>query len=575
MKYCLPVNPLFSNLIRPLQRPVLLAAVTAAAGIALSLHVYSRIAQAETARARLIAGSLQRSAQEELDRFADVLESVCALHALSDAVDRAAMQEFIEKGLIHQHAVLGPFGLIQRINPTLRLSLEKQADGGSGYRVVERDADGTWTRAPQRPVHYPLTWQSRPGGLHIPVGFDFASLQPVLQTLQHIERTRDTALAPQPVPFGSAESPRYWVFAPVIPRQVQPNTFYRFGSVIGFAVATFDPAAAAGQIAQRAGAVSRLHLTPIPGRQPAASTLRFENGAWRMERSVQALGVPWRLGARLPEPGPGRRSNAALAAGLAITALLTALLLLLATRTRRIEAEVQTRTRDLHDANRRLQQTLRERERLEARIQDLSAEEQRRIGRDLHDSLGQKLTGAVFLSRTLIDALRRAGDDRQTQARTLNETLKAAVAQVRNMARGLAPVGLGSEGLCEAIEQMAAEISELYAVSCSVTACAAPPALDRAAGEQLYLIAREAAGNAARHADARHIRISLHSEPSRWTLRIDDDGRGPPPDPAAGDGMGIRIMRHRAERIGARFILTAAPGGGTRVDVLGAPNPEN
>ena len=170
-------------------------------GLCLSVYLRERIAQTETDAARLTAKTLRLNTEQELSLFAEVLESVCALHALSDAVDQAAMDEFIEKGLIYQHAVLGTFGLTQQINPWLRTDIERKDKHQPGaYQVLQQGPDGTWIPAEQKPAYYPLTWQSRTNGLIVPVGFDFSSLGPeAINTIEQIKSTRRPALVPAPV----------------------------------------------------------------------------------------------------------------------------------------------------------------------------------------------------------------------------------------------------------------------------------------------------------------------------------------------------------------------------------------
>lgn len=556
---------------------MLLAGLAAVTGLAISIHLGSRIAQTEAVAARLTAESLRLNTEQELLLFAEVLESVGALHALSDKVNQAAMDEFIEKGLVHQRTVLGAFGLTQRINPWMRAILDEQAQAnpGTGYRFLQQGPDGTWVTAGSQPAYYPLTWQNRENALNIPVGFDFYSSADARPTIERIEQTRQTALVPSPVPFDGFKPQSYWVFAPVLPRQSGNGLLYAPDTVIGLAVAVLHPETVLKQVAARAASQPELRLTPADASAAEIKeTIRFVNGAWLYRYPLNALSQKWLFECSLPAGVTGRRSGVALAAGMLITALITSLLLILGSRTRKIEAEVLARTEELRVAGARLEENLLERARLEEEMNELAARERRKIGRDLHDSLGQKLTGAVFLSRSLLDHFSRSGSEQLPHARTLNETLKSAVAQVRSMARGLAPVTLNDENLTEALNQLAEEMTGMYGVSCEVTECSGSSALSRKTKEQLYLIAREAVNNAARHAQAGLVTVRMTGDESGWTLRIEDNGKGLPAEQPAGEGMGIRIMRHRAGLIGAVFAIHSAPNRGTAIEVTSTSSPQ-
>ena len=601
------------------RRVLFLAILTAIAGILLSLYFRSRIAQTEATTARLTAETLRLNTEQELALFVEVLESVRALHALSGAVDQAAMDEFIQKGMVHQHAVLGAFGLAQRISPHVRSLLEKEAEEqGTGYRVVQQGLNGTWAPAKSKSSYYPLTWKSRAEGLHIPIGFDFSSLTNALHTIKQIEQTRQTTLVGKGIRSkdsgfsGNIESggqtsdtdspasriphpasPKYWVFAPIIHQPLLPPSLHTSGNVIGFAVAMLNPEAILKRVAARSSLSPDLQLNLIATQNSnSVETIRFINNNWIYHHPLEAMGAQWVFECSLPVSVTGHRSVVALAFGLIITALMTSQLLILGNRTRKIEAKVRARTEDLRVANAHLEENLRERARMEEEMNKLAAHERRRIGRDLHDSLGQKLTGAVFLSRSLMDYLSEkrisnieqgmsnaeGRDGFKKQATILNETLKSAVAQVRNMARGLAPIALNDESLGEALKHLTEEMTSLYSVSCELTQRASLPSLNQKTKEQLYLIAREAANNAARHAQAKQVTIQLTGNETGWTLCIEDDGKGlpfqtsglkPQPSSPLSHGMGIRIMRHRARLIGAEFTITSAPDNGTCVSIKG------
>lgn len=541
------------------------ALLTAVAGISLSLFARSRIARAEAETARLTAETLRQHTEQELQLFVDVLESVRALHALSEAINQEAMNEFIEKGLVHQHEVLGAFGLIQQISPDLRAAIESKTDAGPGtYRVVQKGADGTWIPAGEKPAYYPLTWQSRTDALKIPIGFDFGSEENIHSVMMHIGRTRKTELVPTPIPNDQQSSPSYWVLAPVTPR-------YAPRRVIGFAAAILRPQTVLNKVTSLSVHSPNLQLTPTSA--PIKENTRFDAGAWRIRQPMTAVGTQWVFECSLPVGAGERRSTAAFAFGIVITTLMTVLILILAERTRQIEAEVLTRTEELRIANQQLEQHTSERAQMEEEMNELAAREQRRIGRDLHDSLGQKLTGAVFLSRSLLNHFdtnnhMQNADPQISHAKTLNETLKDAVSQVRNMARGLASVHLNEENLDESLDQLAEEMSGLYNIPCRVSHSDTLPALSRKTKEQLYFIAREAVNNAAKHAKATRITISLSGNKSGWSLCIEDDGIGlteNQPQQADNEGMGLRTMRHRARRIGAELCIDSISGRGTQV----------
>lgn len=550
------------------RRPAVPAILVAAVGILLSLHIRSQIAQTEAAEAGLTAETVQANVEQELNLFADVLQSVCALHALSDAVDQAAMNEFIEKGMVHQTAVLGPFGLVQRISPWLRSEAERRdANLPGAYQVVQAGSDGSWIPADQKAVYYPLTWQSRADGLDVPVGFDFSSLGEEARTaIAQLEQTRRPAVVTNPDPLSEPGAPAYWVFAPVIPGRIQFSTPNTGGNVIGFSVALLHP----DRLMQKAAASTvsstgiRMTLTPIPGSPNAQNSIQRTRGGWIYRRTLNVIDTAWTFECTLPDRTTGNRPASALAIGLVITALLASQIWILGSRTQKIEAEVRHRTEDLKKANLQLEETLKERAALEEELHELAARERRKVGRDLHDSLGQKLTGAVFLSRALMNGV---AEEQQTQAKTLNDTLKSAVSQVRDMARGLSPVELNDERLETALRQLADEMTDLYAVPCELTACDEPAGLDAKTREQLYLIAREAVNNAAKHAKAQSITIRLEANSRGWKLCIADNGCGLPADATGTEGMGIRIMRYRTGLLGAQFSTSSEMNHGTAIEI--------
>jgi PAS domain S-box-containing protein len=204
---------------------------------------------------------------------------------------------------------------------------------------------------------------------------------------------------------------------------------------------------------------------------------------------------------------------------------------------------------------------------LERAVARVEHRERRRVGQDLHDSLGQELAAVVFLANVLRGRVAKQvpalGDD---MAR-LQSLASAALNRVRQISKGLLPVSMSPGGLQGALEALCKDAQDVYGVPCE---CRLPHdrpiAGDPEALADLYYIAREAVGNAARHADASLIRVLLCEEDGDGLLAVEDDGSGLPAVPARGaEGLGMSIMHYRADAIGGALHIRTAPGEGTTV----------
>ncbi len=204
-----------------------------------------------------------------------------------------------------------------------------------------------------------------------------------------------------------------------------------------------------------------------------------------------------------------------------------------------------------------------ERERLERAIADATTEQQCELGRELHDSVSQMLTGVGMMAETLRHQLSVESSPHAALAARLVRYLNEANQKVRQVSRGLMPVEPDAEGLMKALERLAQQCREVYNVSCRFHCD--EPVLVTDFGTQLYYIAREAAHNAAQHAHAGAIVIRLEEDQRAVHLIIEDDGNGMHSNPRTRTGMGLSIMRHRARVIGADLDVLSHNGRGTTV----------
>ncbi len=209
---------------------------------------------------------------------------------------------------------------------------------------------------------------------------------------------------------------------------------------------------------------------------------------------------------------------------------------------------------------------LSERQRMAREILRIGDWERTRIGQNLHDTVGQQLTGISYLCHALATEARRPGTRPMVEPlEQLARQAMQAVEQVRHVARGLAPVLPGHGGLIEALRRVAETARKIYDVKCEVDCPGWHTETDREAATHLFLLAQEAVTNAARHGRARQIGIRLAQTGAFGELVVTDDGTGLPTKLPAGAGIGLHIMHYRAELIGGTLQVEHGVSGGTRV----------
>ncbi|NNF03173.1 MAG: PAS domain-containing sensor histidine kinase [Rhodothermales bacterium] len=202
---------------------------------------------------------------------------------------------------------------------------------------------------------------------------------------------------------------------------------------------------------------------------------------------------------------------------------------------------------------------------MERRLLGLLEEEQERIGRDLHDSVGQLLTGIRMLSSNLAAQLADAEDEHAGVAQRVADFAAEASMHIADIHKGLAPPQLYNEGVVTALEELCTTIDSLPGASCRFEHDGSTDISDPETKRHLYRIAQEAVNNALKHAEASEIVITLERRGGKSVLEIRDDGKGFNPDECSGNSLGLYNMRHRASFLRAEISIESRPGTGTRI----------
>jgi signal transduction histidine kinase len=205
---------------------------------------------------------------------------------------------------------------------------------------------------------------------------------------------------------------------------------------------------------------------------------------------------------------------------------------------------------------------------LHRKISDLTADEQRRLGQELHDSVGQQLTAVRLLAERLERRLADGSTERSIAAEIVAAASQAQE-QVRSLARGLVPVAIAAGGLRHALENLAERIRMQRGVLCTVHERDEVIVDDEEVATNLYYIAQEAVTNAIQHGQAQQVTVTLEVVDRSLRLDVSDDGCGFLPQDRANDlGSGLRIMAFRARLVGGRIEITSEPGHGATISCV-------
>ena len=260
-----------------------------------------------------------------------------------------------------------------------------------------------------------------------------------------------------------------------------------------------------------------------------------------------------------------------------------------------LEGRVQTRTHELEDANRVLQNEIARRESAEEALRQsrndlelLSQQliqaqerERRRIARELHDSVGPSLSAIKYSLERGAELHRqsRHADTQPLLDRTI-ERVREAIADIRSIAMDLRPPVLDDLGVASALEWLSREFGETYThIGVHTRIDATDTDIPQHLATTIFRCAQELLNNVAKHSKAQHVSVTLSRDFNKVTLIVCDDGVGLPEPSASGSfgtGVGIRNLRERAQMTGGKLTLSADQGCGTlaRLDWIFAPTPQ-
>lgn len=230
-----------------------------------------------------------------------------------------------------------------------------------------------------------------------------------------------------------------------------------------------------------------------------------------------------------------------------------------------LELRVQKRTADLKAANEKLQNLFEERRRLENELLEIAENERRNIGFDLHDDLGQRLTGVLLMTKGLESRLDHEKHPSVREAAKIRELIEDAIHHTHNLAHQFSALNVNGHDLPAVLKSLAGNVQKMFNIPCSVSIRGEIPALPENSTMQLYKIAQEAVSNAVKHGKANRIVISAGRASDNLVLAIKNDGEPFSLPEGKKNRMGLRIMNYRANTIGAAFDIRPNNRNGTIV----------
>jgi PAS domain S-box-containing protein len=211
---------------------------------------------------------------------------------------------------------------------------------------------------------------------------------------------------------------------------------------------------------------------------------------------------------------------------------------------------------------------------LEDKFINIYESNRQEMGQEIHDELGQQLTGLTLLTESLVASLEQKNmTEEADRAKKIADRAYAALEDVRRIARNLYPVQITPQGFEDAILALAADAEALAGIPCVVENRAGPIYFNNAQATQIFYIIREAINNSIKHSQATQIRIRIHREEDSIVIIVADNGVGIQEDTPK-KGLGLNIMEFRAGRSKGTLRVLKGETGGSEVVITVKESPK-
>jgi signal transduction histidine kinase len=525
----------------------------------------------------------------EIENNLELVRYVHSLFRSSREVTRNEFREFIRFAI--DYSTIQALEWIPVVPHHQRDAYEKaaQTDGYSDFQFTEQGEDGRIVSAGQRKEYFPVYFLEPLQENEIAIGFDLSSDPKQREALYKTwDSGKMTASAPASLMQAEGNNLGFRVFLPVYRKHIPLETAaQRRANLIGFVSGVFH----INKIVDKSYAylvekgidvdlfdvsdhekeqLLYSHLSGFRDSTERRSINRndMDKNLLQVSRSIDIGDRKWMITARpVPEYTEHARDWHAWSVSIGIlfsTCMLSFFIMNNLKRTIQIGQLVEN-----------LSNEITARKKVEKAIIEVEERERRRIGHDLHDDLGQRLTGISFKTQGLENRLRKKFIPEAEDASRITSLIDTAKEQVKYLSRGLAPMVEKNDGnLILVLKELVSNIKNIYKIPCVLKCDKTISVTDKTLLRQLYRIAQEAANNAVKHAKPDSIEICLTKDHDEITMTIKDDGSGIAL-PVRNNGMGLEIMKYRAGMINASLIIRQDILKGTIVTCIFSEKREN